>query len=151
MMEEEQQSPSYQSVSGNYNPVVQGTGNATVNINMPVLTPRWLKPVRQTLSKPFVGRQELVDELIGELSSGNNVAITGKQVIKAFQGMGGIGKTYLALKLAMELYDRFPGGIIRIDVGPQVTDEASAQVPLSRLASYAFVVLSPPGPFQPEQ
>ena len=31
--------------------------------------------------------------------------------------MGGIGKTYLALKLASELYDRFPWGIIRIDSG----------------------------------
>ncbi len=154
MMEEahQQQPASYQSVSGNYNPVVQGTGNATVNNYMPALTRHWLKPARQSLgNKPFVGRQELVDTLIEEISVGNNVAITGKQVVKAFQGMGGIGKTYLAIKLGIELYDRFIGGVIRIDVGPQVTDDTSAQVPLGRLASYAFGGLSPFGSFQPEQ
>src|SRR2546425_10272420 len=153
-MEETQPPPSqpgYQSSTGNYNAIAQG-GNATVNINMPVNERRWLKPARLTLgSKPFVGRQELVESLIAELSAGNNVAITGKQLVKAVQGMGGIGKTYLALKLAIELYDYFPGGVIRLDVGPQVIDETSAQVPLGRLASYAFGGLSPLGSFQPEQ
>jgi tetratricopeptide (TPR) repeat protein len=149
-MEEQQQSQ--QNSAGNFNAIIQGSGNATVNINMPTPTLKWLKPLRLTLgSKPFVGREELVNTLITELSRGNNVAITGKQVVKAFQGMGGIGKTYLALKLAIELYDRFPGGILRIDIGPQVTDEASAQVTLGRLASYAFGGFIPLGSFQPEQ
>ncbi len=153
MMEEAQQQPSNsQSVSGNYNPVVQGTGNATVNINMPTLGRQWLKPARLSLgNKSFVGRQQLVNTLIKQISTRNAVAITGKQIVKAFQGMGGIGKTYLALKLGIELYDRFPGGVIRIDVGPQVIDEASAQVPLGRLASYAFGGFTPLGAFQPEQ
>src|SRR5260221_490209 len=55
------------------------------------------------------------------------------------------------MQLAKELYDSFPGGALRIDVGPQVTDEASAQLPLSRLASYAFGGIPPIGQFQPEQ
>ena len=94
-----------------------------------------------------MGRQALVDTLLADLTSGKHVNITGR----ALQGMGGIGKTYLAVKLSMALYDSFPGGAIRIDVGPQVTDEASAQLPLSRLASYAFGGISPLGQFQPEQ
>ena len=76
---------------------------------------------------------------------GKNVTITGRQTARVLQGMGGIGKTYLALKLAGELYDLFPGGVIRIDVGPQVSDEASAQIPLGRLAGYAFGGIAPFG------
>lgn len=122
MEEEAFNSPagSQQHISGNYNAVVQGHGNAIVNVALPPLKQQWLKPARQTLIKPFVGRQQLVDELVAELSGGKNVTITGKstgQAARALQGMGGIGKTYLALKLASELYDSFPGGIIRIDWG----------------------------------
>ncbi len=152
MTEEAQSAPqsSNQSSVGDYVAISQ-SGSATVNVNMPALERRWLKPARQVLNKAFVGRQELVETLIASISAGNNVAITGRQIIKAFQGMGGIGKTYLALQLGIELYDRFPGGVIRIDIGPQVTDETNAQVPLSRLASYAFGGLTPLGTFQPEQ
>jgi tetratricopeptide (TPR) repeat protein len=137
--------------TGDYVAIVQGAGNATVNVALPPLKQQWLKPARQSLSKAFVGRQQLVDDLIAELTGGKNVAITGRQAARALQGMGGIGKTYLALKLAGEVYDRFPGGVMRIDVGPQVSDEASAQLPLGRLAGYAFGGIAPQGPFQPEQ
>src|SRR5579864_2032236 len=153
-MEESLNSPagSQLHISGNYNAIVQGTGNATVNVMLPVLKQQWLKPARQALSKAFIGRQELVDRLIEELSGGKSVIIMGvPTAARAVQGMGGIGKTYLALKLAGELYDRFPGGVIRIDVGPQVTDETSTQLPLGRLAGYAFGGIAPRGPFQPEQ
>ena len=153
-MEEALNSPtgSQLHISGNYNAIVQGTGNATVNVALPPLKQQWLKPARQILSKAFVGRQELVDKLIEELRGGESVSITGRPTAgRALQGMGGIGKTYLALKLAGELYDRFPGGVIRIDVGPQVTDEASTQMPLGRLAGYAFNGVAPPGPYQSEQ
>ena len=146
-MEEVQPSNQSQHIFGDFTANVQGAGNATVNVTLPPLTKQWLKPTRPTLSKPFVGRQALVDTLSADLRSGMNMSITGK----ALQGMGGIGKTYLALKLAIELYDLFPGGIIRIDVGPQVTDEITAQFPLSRLASYAFGGIPPLGQLQPEQ
>src|SRR5262249_27303511 len=135
-----------------YNAIVQGPyGSATVNIAVPAPVKQWLVPTRPVLNRAFVGRQDLLDTLIGEITAGKNVAITGKQVTRAFQGMGGIGKTYLALKLAAELYDHFPGHTIRIDVGPAITDEASTQGPLSRLARFAFGGIAPPGPFQPEQ
>ena len=144
---EEQHADRIQHIVGNFTASVLGEGNATVNVTLPPPTRQWLKPARPTLSKSFVGRQGLVDTLLADLTSGKHVNITGK----AFQGMGGIGKTYLAVQLARELYDSFPGGAIRIDVGPQVTDEASAQLPLSRLASYAFGGIPPLGHFQPEQ
>jgi len=147
MLMEEQHADRIQHIVGNFTASVLGEGNATVNVTLPPPTRQWLKPARPTLSKSFVGRQGLVDTLLADLTSGKHVNITGK----AFQGMGGIGKTYLAVQLARELYDSFPGGAIRIDVGPQVTDEASAQLPLSRLASYAFGGIPPLGHFQPEQ
>src|SRR5258708_10390794 len=147
MLMEEQHADRIQHIVGNFTASVLGEGNATVNVTLPPPTRQWLKPARPTLSKSFVGRQGLVDTLLADLTSGKHVNITGK----AFQGMGGIGKTYLAVQLARELYDSFPGGAIRIDVGPQVTDEASAQLPLSRLASYAFGGIPPIGQFQPEQ
>ena len=148
-MEEEQ--PPSQTVTGNYTANLQGTGNATVNVMVPTPVKQWLPPAPQILSKAFVGRRDQVAALLQEITAGKTVAITGKPTVKAFQGMGGIGKTYLALKLATELYDHFPGHTLRIDVGPSITDEASTQRPLSRLASYAFGGIAPPGPFQPEQ
>src|SRR5260221_13965055 len=115
-MEETPRSSQSQHIIGNLNAIVQGEGDATVNVTLPPPKKQWLKPARPTLSKPFVGRQALVDTLLADLTSGKHVNITGR----AFQGMGGIGKTYLAVKLAMAVYDSFPGGTIRIDVGPQV-------------------------------
>jgi tetratricopeptide (TPR) repeat protein len=125
--------------------------NATMTSPMPAFTRRWLTPPPPILSKAFVGRQLLLETLIQDITAGKKLAITGKQATKAFQGMGGIGKTHLALELAAKLYDYFPGHTLRIDVGHTITDEASTQRPLSRLASYAFDGMAPPGPLQPEQ
>jgi hypothetical protein len=111
----------------------------------------WLKPPRQILDKNFVGRQQQVDELLQELSAGESVAITGRPTAQALQGMAGIGKTYLALKLAIDLYDHFPAGVIRIDLGQQIKTEADVQPALSKLASWVFNGLAPPGPLEPEQ
>ena len=141
-----------QDISGSYNPVVQGSGNATVNVNNMYAAPskKWLKPARQILSRAFVGRQSLRDSLVQELVAGADITISGTPIAHTLHGMGGIGKTYLALQLAIELYDGFPGGVIRIDIGPQVKDEADAQRPLRKLASYAFDGVAPPGQLEPE-
>ncbi len=143
--------PQSQSIAGNYNAVVGRDGNATVTIVQPPLTKQWLNPLPLVLHKSFVGRQSQVDTLIEEMSQRKTIAIIGKQRTRALQGMGGIGKTYLALKVATELYDHFPGHTLRIDVGPAITDEQSAQIPLRKLASYAFGGIAPVGTLQPEQ
>ncbi|MDQ2886276.1 MAG: tetratricopeptide repeat protein [Chloroflexota bacterium] len=113
----------------------------------------WQQPGRQSFRerKGFVGRQDKVNELLHHLGAGENVAITGKAA--ALQGMGGIGKTYLARKLAVELQDQLPGGSIWISLGPQARGKAGAQLPLSELAKYAFggsAPGTPVGQLQPE-
>ena len=112
---------------------------------------QWQSPPRQALNKTFIGRQDEKKKLIEYLTAGEDVAITGKTMAAMLQGMGGIGKTYLALKVAIELQANFPGGVIRINLGPQVTDELSAQRPLLQLASYAFGGVTPVGQLHPEQ
>jgi tetratricopeptide (TPR) repeat protein len=129
-----------------------GTIQTTVyNYNQPQLIKHWQVPAPPVLDKTFVGREEELRQLMEYLTAGEDVAIVGKAQALTLQGMGGIGKTYLALKLANELYDRFPGGVLWIVVGPQVIDEASAQSPLSRLASSAFDGITPIGQLDPEQ
>ena len=65
--------------------------------------------------------------------------------------MGGIGKTYLARKLATDLQNTFPAGVIWLELGPNVTDEASAQLPLRRLAGYIPDYVPPADQLYPEQ
>jgi Tetratricopeptide repeat/NB-ARC domain len=129
-----------------------GNINQTTIENYTPPTRKWLRPARQALSKTFIGRQDELDTLRENLNEGESVAITGKKMATTVQGMGGIGKTYLARQLAFELYPHFPGGVMWIELGPQVIDEATAQVPLHLLASYAFDGTPPPiGQLQPEQ
>jgi tetratricopeptide (TPR) repeat protein len=60
----------------------------------------------------FTGREDDLTKLTQLLTSGQNVAIT------ALQGMGGIGKTALAQKLAEQVRDQFPGGVLWWTLGP---------------------------------
>src|SRR5439155_9927003 len=112
---------------------------------------RWHPPKPPAFEKAFVGRQDELDKLITYLSTSQHVSITGKTSNATLQGMGGIGKTYLARKLAIESQKSFPGGVIWIEVGPQVTDEVSAQIPLRRLASHIPEDIQPTGQLYPEQ
>src|SRR3974377_1148847 len=60
----------------------------------------------------FTGREDDLARFTQLLTSGQNVAIT------ALQGMGGIGKTALAQKLAERVRDQFPGGVLWWTLGP---------------------------------
>lgn len=115
------------------------------------LAKQWQPPGHRSLHKTFVGRQQELQTLLRHLATGENVAITGQKKATMPHSMGGIGKTYLALKLATELEGRFPDGIIWVDLGPQVIDEASAQLQLGRLVSYTFGSVPPSDRLHPEQ
>ena len=78
----------------------------------------------------FTGRQAELDELTKELGDGG-VTITG------VRGMGGIGKTALALVLAHRLTDRYPDVQLFLDLRG-----ASEQQPLSTADAMAHVVRS---------
>lgn len=60
----------------------------------------------------FTGREEDLAKFVQLLTSGENVAMT------ALHGMGGIGKTSLALKLAERIAAHFPGGVLWRSLGP---------------------------------
>ena len=60
----------------------------------------------------FTGREDDLAKLTQLLTSGASVAIT------ALHGMGGIGKTSLAQKLAERVRDDFPGGVLWWTLGP---------------------------------
>jgi tetratricopeptide (TPR) repeat protein len=79
----------------------------------------------------FVGRQTKMDELHEKLQQNEHLAIT------AVKGMGGIGKTELALQYCYQHYkqDTYSGGICWLrsqeqDVGTQIVKFATAQLDL---------------------
>lgn len=59
----------------------------------------------------FTGRQQELDELIGRIATGR-----GPLAIHAIDGMGGIGKTTLAVQLAHQVVIRYPDGQLFIDL-----------------------------------
>jgi hypothetical protein len=84
-----------------------------------------LAPLHQLPTPPadFIGRQEDLNFLRSKLAQGGTGAIFG------LRGMGGVGKTTLALKLADELKPRFPDAQIYLDlkgVDPQPLTPAQA-------------------------
>jgi tetratricopeptide (TPR) repeat protein len=58
----------------------------------------------------FVGREQEIDQLKTALRSGSNAAISG------ISGLGGIGKTELALKVAQELCGNYPNAQLLLDM-----------------------------------
>jgi tetratricopeptide (TPR) repeat protein/transcriptional regulator with XRE-family HTH domain len=129
---------------------ISGTIERVITEDYTSPTKQWQKPARPFLPRSFVGRKEELHVLIAEVVDGEGITITGTRIQVAIQGMGGIGKTYLARELAMELYDSFPGGVIWIDFGPQTIGEQSAQGLLRHLASYAFGGTPPVGRLYPD-
>ena len=86
------------------------------------------RPLHQLPSPPadFVGRKSELAELRAAMASGG-------AAICALQGMGGVGKTALALKVAQEFRDAYPDGQLYLDLRglrepPLTSDEAAAHV-----------------------
>ncbi len=73
-------------------------------------SPLPLRPLHQLPAPPadFVGREAELAELRGAMSKCGPIC--------SVQGMGGVGKTALALKVAHELRDAFPDGQIYLDL-----------------------------------
>ena len=104
-------------------PVTQHFGDRIIqNIKPPVSAP---VPRIQPPPQKFVGRVEDIDEIIRGFERG--------AVIAGVRGMGGVGKTALALVLAEKLGGRYPDGQILVDMKgtgkkPLSAAEAMAQV-----------------------
>lgn len=76
--------------------------------------------LRRDGTRNFIGRERELEELESQLYQAGRLAIT------AIEGMGGIGKTELALQYALAARNsgKYPGGICWIDVrGQNIVDE----------------------------
>lgn len=84
----------------------------------------------------FVGREREKQQLAERLAGG------GRATICAVAGMGGVGKTELALQVAGELgASSFPGGIVTIDLQGTRDPTAAAAAPLSPEAAMQRVLV----------
>jgi tetratricopeptide (TPR) repeat protein len=80
--------------------------------------------------KAFLGREQALNDLHNRLQQNKQVAIT------AVQGMGGIGKTELAIQYAFSNLEAYPGGIVWVnaradDIGIQMLVFAEINLDLS--------------------
>src|SRR5205807_10112976 len=85
--------------------------------------------------RDFTGREKELRQLLKQVKTGG-VTITG------FKGMGGIGKTALALKLADEIKADYPDGQIYLDLKGVGLDEKSGlkQQPLTTVEVMSHVI-----------
>ena len=126
-------------VTGNQNVVVQpqGGGNTTVNINSPP-APERLVPMQIAAPPPdLTGREEELKELVDAVRRGGTT-------ISGLRGMGGIGKTALAQKIAQILKADFPDGQIYLDLkGAKHEDDALQNVqPLTASEALGRIIMS---------
>jgi DNA-binding SARP family transcriptional activator/tetratricopeptide (TPR) repeat protein len=85
------------------------------------------RPVPDNLPRdvPWVGRSHEVQRLTAALTEGqgaSSVVVT----VEAIDGMGGVGKTALAVHLAHRLRDRFPDGCVFLRLGGGSPDRTAA-------------------------
>jgi len=112
-----------------------GDNATTLNIyDVGALPLAWSRPreTRPDLAAIAVGRATDLEELHRRLQAGGDVALVG------VRGIAGIGKTVLAAMYATRYADHFPGGVIWVNVGPQVRTRDDVTPLLQRLAAYAY-------------
>lgn len=93
-----------------------------------------VSPLHQLPSPPadFVGREEEVRDILARIESGG-------AVISGMYGMGGIGKTALALVLAQKLKDRCPDAQFYLDL-KATADVTKGEKPLTPADALAHVI-----------
>jgi DNA-binding SARP family transcriptional activator/tetratricopeptide (TPR) repeat protein len=80
---------------------------------------------------PWVGRRDELRRLGSALSEGGGAAAA-VVTVEAIDGMGGVGKTSLAVHLAHQLRDRFPDGRLFLHLGGHAPDR-TAPTPIRAL------------------
>lgn len=95
-------------------------------------TPADYNPANRAFNVPFrpkgdqvIGRDDALQQVRGQLTQGRHTAIGHTA---AFEGLGGLGKTQLAVEYAYRFKDCYPNGVIWInadqDINAQLTDIA---------------------------
>ena len=113
---------------------------ALVINNIGLLPLRWQRPAegRPRLAHAAVGREADLDELCRRLTAGQGAAVVGRGTSAALRGQPAIGKTTLAAMYANRYGDRYPGGMLWLEVGPDRRSADSAVPILQRIAAYAY-------------
>lgn len=73
---------------------------------------------------PWVGRRDELRRLTAALCEGDDSGGT-VVTVEAIDGMGGVGKTSLAVHMAHQLRDRFPGGRLFLHLGGHASDRTA--------------------------
>ncbi|MDI5971453.1 BTAD domain-containing putative transcriptional regulator, partial [Streptomyces sp. SL13] len=98
-----------------------------------------VRPAQLPASVPdFTGRSAFVTELVGELLT----AESGVMALSAVAGIGGVGKTTLAVHVAHAVKDAFPDGQLYVDLQGQ---NSQAAEPETVLASFLRALGVPAG------
>jgi tetratricopeptide (TPR) repeat protein len=114
-------------ITGSGNIVLKGGDAATRQI-LDAMTPPRLYQLPSDLAD-FTGRGEEINELIKVLAEGN-----GRVAISAIGGMGGVGKTSLAVHVAHQLVDRYPDAQIVVEM------RGTSDEPTTPIAAMANVI-----------
>ena len=97
-------------LTGDRNIVLKGADAASIGKALAVLSPQRRRQLPPDLAD-FTGREEEVEELVTLLSGGGAHA-----AISAIGGMGGVGKSALAVHVAHRVADHYPDGRIVVDM-----------------------------------
>ena len=143
-------------VGGNAKGVAFVTGDNNVLLTVSASTAEAVKQAIASLFRPspnqlpadlpdFQGRQEQIDTLTAVLTGGGTAAVT------AIDGMGGVGKSALALHVAYRLADAAPDGRIFVDLGgtsPQPVTSLAAMITVIQALQPEAQVSTELGPAQ---
>lgn len=77
----------------------------------PAGLPRFRSNISSRLERPFVGREELMDEILTTLGEPSS------ERLLILHGLPGVGKSELAREFARRQRDRYPGGTFFVDAG----------------------------------
>jgi NB-ARC domain len=111
--------------------IITGDGNKVIYVNKSIPKPPLPPPnnVPRSGVAKFIGREADLEQLHSQLQQGNLVSIS------AVQGMGGVGKTELAIQYTWQYASDYEGGICwlfarEFNVGTQVVGFAQSQLNL---------------------
>lgn len=132
-------------VSGTAGSVVQARDvHGGIHVAAP---PQAVRPVLRQLpadTSLFTGRDGELDRLLALTGHGGSEGSPGTVVISAIDGMGGIGKTALAVRAAHRLAGRYPDGQLFIDLYG-FTQGTAPRDPGDALATLLASLGAPPG------
>ena len=115
-----------------------GDNGITIN-SFGVVPLKWRRPeeFQRNLTEKAVGRREELADLRRALANGS-AAVVGKGASGALHGLPGVGKSTLAALYAETYAGDYPGGVLWLQLTPDMTTPESAGSELSRAAAYAY-------------